>query len=171
MSRAGEVTIDWGGEAERTFRLGIGQIRALQEKTGAGPLGIAARCQIAAAALAYQRQGDWVALSRLDLTQIAEMPQVREALLQGLLGMNMALPVADKLVRDWVDERPLAENLVACVAVCTASVYGVEQEKSAGEPEAVEEGAGSQNSPTASTASEKTGSMRSARRAASHPAM
>lgn len=167
MSRDASITLDWGGEPERVFRLGIGQIKKMQEKLGAGPLGIAARCQISMAALALQSHQDWITLSRLDLSQIAEKDHVRETLLQGLLGANMPLPDADRLIREWVDERPLGENLLTTIAVCNAHVYGVEEEKPAGESEAVEEV--SPISPTANTGSAKTASTRSARRAAATP--
>lgn len=139
MSRSGEISLEWGGEPDRTLRLGIGQLKKLQEKLDAGPLGIAAKCQISLAALAYQRQRDWVSLSRLDLAQLAELVHVRETLHQGLLGAGVPLPVADKLVREYVEERPLAENLIVTVQLCTASVYGPEDEQAVGEFPAAEE--------------------------------
>lgn len=154
MSISGEITLDWGGEPERTFRLGIGQIKKLQDAVNAGPLGIAARCQITAAALAYQRQRDWISLSQLNLSHMAEITHVREALRQGLLGANMPMPQADRLIREYVDERPLDENLVAAIQVCMAHVYGTEDEKPAGESRAA--AAASPNSPTGNTVSEKT---------------
>lgn len=167
MSRWAEVTLDWGGEPERVFRLGIGQIGKLQEKLDAGPLGIAARCQLSLAALAFQHRRDWISLSQLDLSKVAEVHQVREVFIQALVGAKTPLPTAHELVREWVDERPLGENLVACIAICNASVYGVEDEKPEGESQVG--AADSPASPTASSASGKPASTRTARRAASAP--
>lgn len=167
MSRDGSITLEWGGEPERAFRLGIGQIKVLQEKIGAGPLGVAAMCQVTFAALSFQTRQDWLSLSQLNLSQLAEKTHVRETLRQGLLGAGAALPVVDKLIREYVDERPLDENLLVTIAVCNAHVYGVDEEEPAGEPEAVVEG--SPLSTAADTGSGKTASTRSGRRAASPP--
>jgi hypothetical protein len=160
MSRSAEVILDWGGEPERAFRLALGQIRKLQEKTGCGPLGIAARCAVSIAALKCIHTGDYVSLSRLDLTQVAEKTHTREAILQGLLGAGVALPEADRLVRDWVDERPLDESLGAAVDICLAAIYGTEDEQAVGEPQAA--AAASPRSRRAKSGSAKTGSTRSA---------
>lgn len=169
MSRTGEISLDWGGEAERTFRLGIGQIRALQEKLGAGPLGIAAMCQVSFAALAYQNAKDWIGLSRLDLKQVAEKSHVRETLKQALLGAGVALPEADRLIREYVDERPLDENLLVTIAVCNAHIWGVEEESAAGERGAAAEV--SQTSTAADIGSEKMASTPSGPPADLRPGM
>lgn len=167
VSRFGEIRLDWGGEPDRLFRLKIGQIGRLQEKLNAGPTGIAMRCHVTYAALAFQAQKDWVGLSSLDLTKIAEKTHIRETLLQGLLGAGMALPEAEKLIREYVDERPLAENLIPCIEVCNASVYGVEDEKPMGEPEAA--AAANQSFRTENSALAKAASTPSAPPPASAP--
>lgn len=159
-SRFAEVTLDWGGNPERVFRLGIGQIGKLQEKLDAGPVYIASMCLISMAALRAHATRDYGALSGLDLKNAAEITHVRAVILQGLLGMNMPLPEAERLVRDWVDERPLSENLMHAYEICMGAVLGVEDEKPAGEPKAAKEDR--PTSPAASTVSEKTGSMPSA---------
>lgn len=151
MSRSAEVTLDWGGEAGRSFRLGIGQVGKLQATLNGGPIGIAARCEIAIAALAFMKRRDLIALSQLDLSKVATLKDVSEVHLQGLLGAGTPAPEALKLVRDWVEERPLAENLASAHAICLAAVYGPEDEplgESVGEvptPSPTENG-GSQNS-------------------------
>lgn len=167
MSRYGEITLDWGGEAERLFRLKIGQLVRLQEKTGCGPLGIVARCQVSMAALGLQAHKDWLNLSHLNLSQVAEKTHVREVFIQGLVGAGVALPEADKLVREYVDERPLAENLLACIQICNAHIYGAEDEDAMGESEAA--AAASPRSPMANTASGTTASTPSEPPAASPP--
>lgn len=155
MSRSGEIALDFGG-AERTFRLGIGQIRKLQESCDAGPLGIAARCQLSTFVLHCQATGEYLALSRLDLRNVAEKPEVREVILQGLLGANMPAAEALKLVRDWVEERPLDENLVIAARICGASSVAVDDEVPVGEPLAAAEV--SPNSPAASSDLERMAS-------------
>jgi hypothetical protein len=156
MSRFGEIHLDWGGEPDRAFRLGIGQIGKLQEKVDAGPLTIAAMCQVTLAAQHFTGEGNWIALSRLDLKQMAEMPHVREVHLQGLLGANVPGPVALALVKEWVEERPLSENLVSAIKICQAHAIGVEDERAMGEPQAAEEA--SPTSRAANTVSGKTAS-------------
>ena len=128
MSRAGEIRLDWAGEPERLFRLGIGQVRKIQEATGLGPTGIAARTMISMGVLKAIRDGDIETLSRLDPVKTAEIGEVREVHLQGLLGAGVPGPEALKLVRDWVEERPLAESLPSAYAIAMAAVLGPEDE-------------------------------------------
>lgn len=133
MARGGEVVLDWAGEPERLFRLGIGQVRKLQEAVNAGPTAVAARCAVSLGALQAIRDKDLVTLSRMDLTQVAELPHVREVILQGLLGAGVSAPEALVLVRTWVEERPLAESLMTAFEIAMASVLGAEDEP-LGEP-------------------------------------
>lgn len=156
MSRFGSITLDWGGDPERAFRLGIREIGKLQEKLDAGPSCIAAMCLTTLGALRAMRDRDYVTLSQMNLKQCAEITHVREVLMQGLLGANMAAPEALRLVREWVEERPLDENLISAFEVCQASIYGTGDEKAMGEPQAAD--GASPISPAASTASERTAS-------------
>ncbi len=168
MSRSGDIALDFGG-GERIFRLGIGQIKKLQEQCGAGPAGVAACCLTTLGMLKAQEVGDFLLLSRMDVRNCAEKPMVSATILQGLLGGGMGGPDALRLVRDWVDERPLSESLHIAFSICNAAVQGVAEERSAGEPEAA--AAGSTHSPAANSDSEKTVSMQSAALAASVPPM
>lgn len=156
MGRFGRVELDWGGNPSQGFRLAIGQIAKLQEKFTSGPLHLASRCMISMAALRAMGAHDYAALSSLNLSECAELPEVREIHLQGLLGEGMAGPKALALVREWIEERPLGENLASAYEICMASVIGTEDERAMGEPEAA--AAASQTSPAASTASAKTDS-------------
>lgn len=161
MSRSGETVLEFGGE-ERTFRLAIGQWRKVQEKCDAGPAEILARL---APAFTARRQG-------LSLDQILAMgllgrwriDDIREVILQGLLGGGMAGPDALRLVRDWVEERPLLESVAVAYAVALAGVIGAEDEKPAGELQAAP--AAYPSSRAARSGSAKTASMRSAARSA-----
>jgi hypothetical protein len=69
-SRAGEITLDWGGEADRLFRFGIGELRKIQEELDAGPTGIAARCMLSLAALEALRTSDFQALAHLSSARL-----------------------------------------------------------------------------------------------------
>ena len=169
MSRFGEIRLDWGGEPDRLFRLGIGEIGRLQEKVDAGPFYIAAMCMTTIGAMAAMNDGDFGALSRMNLrNNCVEKPLVREVILQALLGTNMPMPQADRLVRTWVDERPLNESIKTALLICQAAVSGVEDEHSAGEQKAAEDQASSR-SPAASTDSERMASMPSGEPADSAP--
>lgn len=155
MSRDGSTRVDWGGEADRPFRLGIGELKRLQDASGCGPLGIAARCLVSLAVLQAMREKDYVTLSRLDLSNIAEKHHLRPVFLQGLLGLGGEVtgPDATTLVRDWVDDRPLAENLLPAYEICMGAVLGVEEDP-LGELEG--EAADPPPSPTADTAGANT---------------
>lgn len=166
MSRSGEIALEFGGE-ERAFRLGIGQWRKVQEACDAGPAELLARLSPAFVGIQNGLSfGQLLASGMLGRWRIED---IREPILQGLLGANMAGPEALKLVKTWVDERPLIESVTTAYQVVLASVVGAEDENPAGESEAA--AAGSQTSPAASTASAKTASTRSEPPAASPPEM
>jgi hypothetical protein len=151
-SRAGEITLDWGGEADRLFRFGIGELRKIQEELDAGPTGIAARCMLSLAALEALRTSDFQALAHLSSARLAELVHVRVVFRQGLLGAKqLSMGEAEKLVREYIDERPLAENLAACYRLCMAAVLGPEDE-----PLGESEGEAMTPSPTESSASPTT---------------
>lgn len=130
MSRAGEIAVEFGGE-ERTFRLAIGQWRRIQEKCDAGPGEIASRLSgfmllrdgklPLAQAAALGRLGSW----RVD--------DVRETLLQGLIGGGMTPDEAGPLIRTYVDERPWSETIPVAYQVVMAAIIGVDDEEPSGE--------------------------------------
>lgn len=106
MSRGGDITLTcWDGE--HTFRLRIGELRALQEKCDAGPAFILQRL----------RDGSW------------KVDDIRETLRLGLIGGGMEQQKALELVLDHVDAVPLAQNLVNAHAVIMASIFGTEEER------------------------------------------
>jgi hypothetical protein len=106
------ITFNWA-DGEYTFDLKLGQVRALQEKTGLGPAVILARLQ----------NGEW------------KVDDYRETLLQGLLGGGMAALEANKLIRLWVDDRPAHESLAPAQAILMAWIMGVPQPKKDEAPE------------------------------------
>lgn len=134
-SRAGEIVRAWGDE-DRTFRLGIGEWRKVQEKCDAGPPELA------------RRLGGFVAAKRqfpraplLDLAVSGglgawNIDDVREPLLQGLIGGGLNPTEAGRLVRDLFDGRPLFESVPLALEVVLAGIIGPEDEplgKSPGE--------------------------------------
>lgn len=108
-----QVDLKWG-DGDYTFRLAIGQLRELQDKTGCGPMELLRRMMA----------GTW----RVD--------DARETLRLGLIGGGMKPPEALKLVQRYVDDRPLAESIMPAQAILMAAVFGeLEEDKKPGEPE------------------------------------
>lgn len=105
MSRAGEIRFAWG-DGEYKFRLGIGQLRELQEACDAGPAFIASRL----------RGDTWL------------MQDVRETIRLGLIGGGMEPQAALAMVRKHVDEYPLAQNKLVAWVILQAAVVGVPEE-------------------------------------------
>lgn len=113
MSRDASISFDFG-DGEHKFRLAIGQLRELQEKTGVGPMRL------------FQRliDGSWM------------VDDAREVLRIGLVGGGMRPAEALGLVRRYVDERPLAESQAPAMLVLGAALHGTEQEEQPGKEEA-----------------------------------
>lgn len=114
MSRAAEVTLLFADE-ERLFRLPIGRWRAVQERCDAGPLELLRRYTTSA----------W----RVD--------DIREVILQGLVGGGLPVAEASKALATHFDGLPLAQFVPVAQAIVMASVVGTEDEDDApGEPRA-----------------------------------
>lgn len=126
-SRAGEVKVTWGGE-ERTFRLGLGELRKIQEETGAGPTGVAVRCKLAAAAIRAMETDDLGTLAHVANGPFAEPPHVRFVLLQSLMGAGLTMHEATVLVITWFDGQKLSDSLLAVYEICMASILGPKDE-------------------------------------------
>lgn len=105
MSRSAKVSIDWG-DGSHDFRLRIGELEELDEKCGVGP-GFALG-QILAGV-----HGNWKA------------KMLREVIRLGLIGGGATPADALKLVRRYVDERPLSESITAAQLVLQACIVGV----------------------------------------------
>lgn len=110
MSRTAEIVLPFGGE-DRTFRLNIGRLRALQEKVDAGPHELWMRVNT----------GTW----RVD--------DLRETLLQGLIGGGMSSADATRLMKTDFDDLPFAQFIETTKAVLMVMLFGVGDED-AGEP-------------------------------------
>ena len=105
MSRSAEVTLAFGGE-ERLFRLPIDRLRALQEKTDCGPMELVQR----------YAAGTW----RVD--------DVREAILQGLIGGGLTSTDATQLILSHFDGTPIADSVPLAHGVVMAALVGAEDE-------------------------------------------
>lgn len=130
MSRGGEIELEWGGE-DRRFRLAIGQLRELQDRTNAGPLELLKRLQ----------DGTW----RVD--------DARDTLRLGLIGGGMKPDEAAKLVRQYVDDYgyPPIAHIDFAKAVLFAALFGPEDE-TVGKATADLDGPESSDSPTSTPA-------------------
>lgn len=101
MSRSASIPLIFG-DGEYTFRLAIGQLNELDEKCDAGPMEQMARLQ----------GGTW------------RLKDLRETIRLGLIGGGLAPADAFRMVRRYVDDRPLAESVPIAQAVLYAAVIG-----------------------------------------------
>ena len=130
MSRGGEVgPIQWG-DAEYTFRLGIGEQRRVQEKCDAGVVEIARRLATLALALADDKKPSSMRqLIGIGLGGTFRVDDVREVVLRGLIGAGMTEHEAAKIVRERIDEQMDFKGGVAIAyEVCMAAMCGPEDE-------------------------------------------
>ena len=104
-TRRGEVRLAFGTE-ERAFRLGIAEWRQVQERCNAGPVELLRRLTA----------GDW----RVD--------DVREIMLQGLIGGGMDSTLSGITVRNVLDEAPLTKFVQGAYMIALASLSGPEDE-------------------------------------------
>jgi hypothetical protein len=136
MSRTAETLLPFGTE-ERKFRLGLGELRAVQEKCDAGPGELAQRLAPLVRALrAKLTFGEILAAGMMGSWRVDD---VREPILQGLIGGGMNPTEAGVLVRQVFDPRPLAlEHLTVAFTVLTEGYLPPEDEPVAppGEPKA-----------------------------------
>lgn len=109
------VDLTWPG-GEHEFKLTIDLLRALQDKCDAGPQHILER-------LGNRR---WM------------VNDVTETIRLGLEGGGMAKDAARKMVRLYVEDRPLTESVMTAQAVLMLALFGNEDDMP-GEPPAGEE--------------------------------
>lgn len=111
MSADASIDLAWA-DGEYRFRLGLGQLRELQEKVnqpriaiGATPIGPGT-------------------LLRLAMERDLWPHEVREIIRLGLIGGGMKPPEALARVQRYVDERPLLESMQPAVLILTAALAG-----------------------------------------------
>lgn len=125
MSRDGSISLDWGNDRHR-FRLGIGELRELQEEINRP------RAKIGAPLVGPGTL--WRSLQSYD----AWKDEVREVIRLGLIGGGMKPLDALGLVRRYVDERPLVESSIHATAILGAALFGPPDEALEGKEEAAE---------------------------------
>lgn len=135
MSRAAEVRLDFAGE-ERLFRLGIGQLRALDEACDCGPMELLTRFS----------SGTWRA------------KDLRETVFQALKGGGMADAEATRLVKDTIDLGPLNQYVPLAQGAVLACLVGVE-----GDDLGESKGEAENNSPSPEESSVSPGSTEQAK--------
>lgn len=113
MSRDASISFEWA-DGEYTFRLPIGQLRELQEKTGVGPLRLFQRLM----------DGSWM------------VDDAREILRLGLIGGGRRPDEALRLIKQYVDDRPKVESIAPAMLVIGAALHGTDQERQPGKEEA-----------------------------------
>lgn len=105
MSRLGAISLDFA-DGTYAFRLPWKQLIELQEKCDAGPFVVFDRL----------RSGSW------------HLQDIRETIRLGLIGGDTDPPRALSMVRAYVEERPLAENVLLAIEILGAAILGVGDE-------------------------------------------
>lgn len=106
MSRLGSITFEWGGE-DRTFRLTFKGLIGLEELLGVSPYALLERL--------HDRR--------------PMMKDCRTVLLHGLIGADVPMGEATRLVKVFCDDRPNAESIVPATAVLSAALFGVPEDE------------------------------------------
>lgn len=103
MSIHGTITFEWGGE-EHTFRLGLKEVRELQDnpRVGIGPLALYRRIE----------SGDW----RVD--------DCREVIRVGLIGGGMKPDLALTKVKRYVDDFAAVDSVPPALTILGAFLVG-----------------------------------------------
>ena len=111
MSRNAQIgPLDWA-DGSYVFRLGWGELIALQEAANAGPYVVLQRLA----------SGTW------------EMGDISHVIRLGLVGGGLEPGKALTLVRDYVETRPPAENLSFAQGILYAGVQGAPDEPLGGD--------------------------------------
>lgn len=127
MSRDGSVDLEWA-DGQYRFRLGLGELRELQEKTGCGPEFLHARLQAR----------NWM------------VDDARETIRLGLIGGGLDPAAALTLVKRYVDERPASITHKAIVsAILLSALTAAPDGEKPGKPRAARAKKTPTRSPTA----------------------
>lgn len=139
----------FGGE-ERAFRVLLGELRAIQQACDCGPAVVGQRLARCAQVKQENPQASVYQLLALGLGEW-RVEDVREPILQGLIGGGLSPNDATRLVREHLDGRGfkgLVENVELALLCIAAGLQDDEDDPAVGEPQAGE--APSPNSPAKS---------------------
>jgi hypothetical protein len=106
MSGSARVTLPFA-DGEYTFRLAIGQLVELQDKTKIGPFALCKRLM----------EGNWLAEDCYEIVRL------------GLIGGGMAPLPALSLAQRYVRDRPLMEGVSPAIRILSAAVFGDESDE------------------------------------------
>lgn len=121
MARTGEIELQFGNE-RRLFRLNIGQLRAIEERCGAGlPHILAALSPAVQGVLMGLSLGQMIAQGMLGSWRV---DYYREVIYQGLVGGGMNPTEAGALVAVLVDGPGPIPNVVLAAQIITAWIEG-----------------------------------------------
>jgi hypothetical protein len=143
VSRDASSVHNFAGEL-RAFRLGLAEWEKIDETCGYGPTGAAVLLKRTAIALQAVAQANIAVLAGVNHRDLARTEDVRTVILWGLVGGGMGLLEADKLVRLWVDGRPLMETIDLAYLVVMPTLLELKDDP-VGE-DAAGEGTGNPNS-------------------------
>lgn len=101
MARDGSITLGWA-DGEYRFRLAWAQLQAVQEACDAGPGHVLERLQ----------GNRW------------RIEDIEQVLFQGLLGGGLDAATVRRLVKTYVHDQPLTENILTAQAVLAAALVG-----------------------------------------------
>jgi hypothetical protein len=128
---SGHIEEDFGGEIRR-FCVRIGELRKIQDRSGAGPAQIAERLARCVTTYTTNPQATPLQLVSLGLGDW-RVDDIREPIFQGLIGAGMNPNLAGKLIREWVDERGFRGLVENAGLALTLVVAGVEAPAGEGE--------------------------------------
>lgn len=128
MSRNGSCEFVWAGD-ERTFRLGLGELFALQDKLDAGPAEIATRLRL----------GNW------------RLQDVQETFRIGLIGAGEDAKKAKALVDTHIVPGRIQSHVLMAFAIIVSALQGDENDPVGKEQAEAETPTAPASSPQAST--------------------
>lgn len=117
MSRDGSIEFEWADGTYR-FRLGIDQLRELQEKTDAGPTWLWNRIEAGMYSVGHSGH-DGKPKSDTDMAETIRL---------GLIGGGKTPDEARRLVNNYVLKRPIWEGIKPAQRILEAAVAGPEDE-------------------------------------------
>lgn len=125
MARSGEIELQFGNE-RRLFRLNIGQLRAIEERCGAGlPHILSTLYPAVQGVLSGMTLGQMIAQGMIGGWRV---DYYREVIFQGLVGGGMNPTEAGALVAVFVDGPAPIPNVILAAQIITAWIEGPQEE-------------------------------------------